>query len=744
MADAGTGTWGNLHLDVSYVPNAAGNYCDVSWAFYLYETGGPNLAFDTTGTINASVSVVSAGTVYSAPFNFDWRPGGLQSQLLASGTTRVYHNSNGTPPASFSVTGSIGATGTSSAGGPSSVTQSVSLPTLKVVPGIPTAVTAARISDTSDTVSWAQSSASNGQPTSNTIRQKVNGGAWSDVVTISPATSANLTCAANQKIIYGVKASNTAGDSAWSADSAPLFTTPAAPTSVVATKSGSDIVITFVDNVAFAEHSHLLEHGVDVAGVITWDGSTLATITAGTLTYTHTAPNPAQKHVYRLKAKNTDVAGLASANVQSNTVQLLTAPNKPAVPATAPFQDKAATFRFTWVHNPVDTTVQTKRQVRYSLDGGSTWTTGAKTTDANQYLDFAGGTWAANVAVTFQVRTKGGYDSGGDGDASYSPWSDSITVTFKTKPATAILSPANASTYVQAALTVGLSFTQAEAATFVSATIELWQAGLLLESINSTTLAGTLFATRVANGGTYTVKATVKDSNGLVSSQVTSTFSVTYTSPVAAVVAVTYLSESGIAQLELTIPAAGGGLAAAVSVTIDRLIDGVSENVVSAYPSAPSLTILDTTPTIAGDNVYKVTTISADGATTVVSLTKTIAEQQWAFMSKGAGYTQIIKFGGAIKPVAIPTVDSALVKASGRRRAIGLYAKTGGLVVTGVGDLITGEGSTPKEIEDFLLITGKGCYRDPSGRRIFGVIEGQVARDTAKFGSVSYSVTETA
>ncbi len=743
MASVNTGTSGLLTIACSIAGSSApGIYTDVAWALYLDERVAQNLSYNGNG-VAANVQITTLGTVWSGSFTFDWRPAGLQSKLIASGVSRVYHNADGTPPASFNVYGYIAYTGSTGASGPTAVADYLALPTLKVLPGTPSAVAGARVSDTSITVSWAQSSATNGQPTSNTIRRKVNGGAWADVVTLSPTTSAAIDAAANQKIIYGVKATNSVGDTAWSADSAPVYTTPAAPTGVVATKVGSDIEVAWTPNVAFVEHQHIVEHGVDVAGVVTWDGSPLAAVTAGTSTYTHAAPNPAQRHVYRISARNTDVGALSSATVLSNVVQLLTAPAKPTVPVPAAFQDKAATFRFAWVHNPVDSSAQTKRQVRYSLDGGSTWTTGAKTASTDPFLDFAGGTWAANVAVTFEVRTKGAYDSGSDGDASYSPWSDPVTVTFKTKPVATITSPANSSTVTTAALTVVLGFSQAEAATFVNATIGLYDGATLLEEIVSTTLAGTLFATRLADGVSYTVKAVIKDSNGLNSAQVSSTFSVDYTEPRPAVVTVTYLPASGIAQIALAIAGAGGGYVAAVSVTVDRVIDGVSENIVTAYPSASSLTFLDTTPTIHGTNLYRVTTISVDGATSVVEATLVTSEDELAFMSKGPGYQQIVSFSLAPGLQAAPTVDSALLKAAGRTRPIGLYSTTGGLVVTGTGDLATGYGSTSAAIEDFLLLAGKGCYRDPSGRRMFGMIAGTVALVDALGGQLAYTVTET-
>lgn len=741
MADANTGSAGTIRIEVSEDQlDAAANTSRVNWAFYLIERVTSNSTYQLNAK-SASVDRVNVGTLWSGTFTFDWRPAGNQTTLIASGSYTHQHAADGS--GSVTIQGNIGDTGTSGAGGPTSVSQALTLTTLTVVPGTPTSVAASRNSDTQISVSWSQSSASNGQPTSNDVEVKVNGGAFGGGVTMSPATSANLAAAANEKREYRVRASNSAGASAWSATSAPVYTTPAAPTNVAASKTGSDVAVSWTPNVAFTEHQHIVEHGVvDSGGAITWDGAALATVASGTSSYTHVAPDPAQKHVYRVRARNTDTGALSSATVQSNTVQLLTAPAKPTVPAPAAFQDKAAVFRLAWVHNPIDASTQTKHQTRYSLDGGSTWTTAAKTASTDQFLDYAANTWAANNAVTFQVRTKGSYDSGSDGDASYSPWSDSVTVTFKTKPVVTITAPAAASTLTQATLTVVLGFSQAESATFVQATIGLYQGTTLLEEIVSTTLAGTLFTTRVADLGSYTVKAVVRDSNGLNSAQVSSTFSVDYTEPVAAVVTVTYLPDSGIAQLNLTIPAAGGGFVAATSVTIDRIIDGVSENIVSDYPSAPQLGVLDTTPTIHGTNLYRVTTRSADGAVTVVEATLVTTEYEWAFMSKGSGYQQIVRFQLAADVQVTPTVDSALVKAAGRRRPIGLYSTTGGLVVSGAGVLAAGYGSEPGEIEALLLVPGKGCYRDPTGRRVFGIIAGSITRTDERVGQLTYTVTE--
>lgn len=741
MADANTGSSGTIRIDVSESgQNAAANTSVINWAFYLIERVTSNSTWRGSG-ISASVDWSGVTTLWSGSFGFDWRPAGNQTTLIASGSFTVTHNPDG--GGSVTIQGNMGSTGTSGAGGPTSVAQSITLTQLTVAPGTPTSVAAVRNSDTRVTVSWAESSASNGKPQTNDLRRQVNNGSWDGFLTISAATSTAISAAANQKLVYSVRGWNSGGGaSAWSASSSPVFTTPAAPTAVAAAKTAAlDIVVSFIPNVAFTEHRHIIVHGIVAGGVTTWDGSPLATLPSGTTSYTHAAPPPSAQHIYKVYAKNTS-GGLASAEVTSNTVQLLTAPNKPTLPALGPNADKGLLFKVPWTHNPVDTTAQTAYEIAFSTNGGASWSSTGKVASTLSSNSFAANSFTAGQGVTFRVRTWGQATSGGSDGTGASPWSDQQTVTFRTRPVATITQPTNSSTYDKSALDVHIGFSQAEGATFVSATIQLFQGTTLLETLVSTTLASTMLNT-VANGSSYSVKATVLDSNGLVSDQVTASFTVSYTLPVPPVFTATYLPDSGIGQLAITIAAPGSGQVAAVTVSVTRAIDGNVETVVDSYPVSSSLTILDMTPTIHGDNVYTVTTKSSAGATAPVSHTLTTAEDEWAFMSTGSGYTEIIQFGGELKPQATPTVDATLVKASGRSRPIGMYATTGGLVVSGTGEVVAGLGSSPEEIEAFLLAPGKGCYRDPTGRRMFGLITGQISRDTWNLGTFTYTVTET-
>lgn len=667
---------------------------------------------------------------------FDFR--GYSSLLLWSGAFTITHDADGSK--SISVAGafseSVAELGNASAGG------TFGLTTLRVTPGTPTSVVGSRVSDTSLGIVWVNNFASNGAPSTNNIQQSVNGGAFVSAGSIAATTSVSVASAANRKTVFQINAQNSTGTSAWSASSNAVYTTPAAPTVVSAAKSGANIVVTWTDNVAFAEHAHKVEAASSADGGATWSAWSALTSAGAGGTYTDTAPDAAKLWKYQVSALNTDVGALQSAPVASNTVQLLAPPNAPSWGAVPAYADKAASLVVPWSHNPVDTTAQKYYEFGYSTNGGSTWSSTGKVTSATSAYTIAANTYAANAAVTIRVRTWGDASTGGSDGAGGSPWSATKLMTFKTRPVVTITNPANASTYTQATLVVALGFSQAEAATFVQATIGLYSGATLLESIDSTTLAGTTFATRVADGGSYSVKATAIDSNGLVTAQVTSSFSVAYTVPVTAGVTVTYLRDSGWAQLDLSIASPGGGEAAAVTVSVARTIDGVTESVADGYTVASTMTFVDTSPTIMGANVYTVTTFSADGATAVATVTLTTAEPYYAFFSTGPGFADWVMFYGNLTFSAAPSRSKALVPTSGRARPIALFGRSGGLVVSGSADLFPDGGSTPQDVEDFILNAGLVCYRDPSGRRIFGTVEGSVDSPSSQLSPFSFTVTE--
>jgi hypothetical protein len=736
---ANTGDAGRVRIviDDQGGKSAAGNYTDVRWWAYWDERTTYN--FSQSGGTPASV-VVNGVTVWSGSFAWNWTPAGLQSVLIASGERRVNHNADGTKTVSASAT--VGNTGTTGGGGGATASTSLALPTLKVIPGVPTKPVLTRISDTQTKLTWTQTSASNGQPTQNLIQESVNNGPWTTLVTINATTTATVATSANEKTRYRVRGQNTAGNSNFSPESDPIYTTPAAPTGVAATKQPNlDIVVNFTANVPYTEHEHEVWHGVDVAGVITWDGAVMATLPSGTTSYTHVAPNAAQKHVYRVRAK---AGALLSGFTQSNVVQLLVAPNAPVVPAMPAFADKAEDLVFSWQHNSVDTTAQTAYEFAYSTDGGTNWTSSGKVVSTTQARTIAGGSHAANVALTTRVRTWGAATTGGSEGTGASPWSALRTVTYKTKPTGTITSPADGGTITDGTLRVDLAFAQPEAATFVKGQIEVYQDGELLETKETTTLLGTTMLSRMANTATYTVSARVQDSNGLWSAWDSNTFNVEYLMPVAPEVTATYVFETGWGQLDMVVPEPGAGEEEAFTISISRTVNGVTEVLYTDYPAASELTFLDTTPSIHGLNIYTITTKSELGAENITTIELETEECRKAFLSKGQGFSTVVVFGANLEVNEALSVASDTVSAAGRTKPIGLYGTETSVVAKVSSFIFEREGfSTIEELRAFLLLPGRACYRDASGRRIYGSVRGSVGYTKTTRGELNFTMTET-
>lgn len=693
-------------------------------------------AASAEATLNVSPTPVS---LFSASgLGYDFRSssgmGGVgATQMLWQGDVVAFHDPDGSKPlyvgASWTGDSNLGST---------SVSLTVNLPKITAVPNVPTAVTAVRVSDTQVTLSWSQANPGHGLPSSNEYQVRVNGGAWSSATSVSPTTSVTVAASANQKLEYQVRGVNAAGASAWSDASAPIYTTPAAPTNVSAVKDADlDIDVSWTPNVAFAEHEHVVEESTD--GGTTWGA--LAVVASGTSTYHHDSPDPGVTHRYRVRARNTS-GGLTSSWVMSSVVQLLSAPNKPTLPVLPGFVAADLDWVLSWTHNPVDTTAQTAFEVQFSTDGGATWpdTTGKTTSTVSTYTVPAD-TYDPADAVTVRVRTWGQATTGGSDSAGGSPWSDPQTVTFKSAPVATVIVPADEDTYGQADLVVQVGFAQAEGASFVQATAVLNDGVSDVETVLSGSQTA-VFSTPVADGGTYTVTVTVLDSNGVRSAPAVSDFTVSYTLPVPAVLVVTYLRAQGVAQLDVTVPEPGVGEAAAVAVTITRTIGGVSETIVSAYPIVDTLTLLDTTPTVRGENLYRVRTISEDGAVNDVTFLLVTEETDWAFLSTGPGFSRAVAFRSNLQVTAEAARSSALVQAAGRKKPIALFGDQESLVITGSASVFAGAGSTPEEIENFIREADLVCYRDPFGRRVFGQVSGSWSSGWSEAAELSYRIVE--
>jgi hypothetical protein len=269
------------------------------------------------------------------------------------------------------------------------------------------------------------------------------------------------------------------------------------------------------------------------------------------------------------------------------------------------------------------------------------------------------------------------------------------------------------------------------------------QGATLLEQLDSNIQVGITLATQGQDGISYTLRARVQDSNGLWSSWSSSTFSIAYLAPVPAGVALSFLPDNGFSQIDLTIPAPGAGQDDATAVTITRTIDGDEEVVVQDYPVASVMTFLDTTPTINGTNTYTITTTSDLGAQTTVTYDLVTAECRRAYLSKGAGFSIVIVFGANLSVSETLGVASDTLEAADRVKPIGLYGVETSVSIKVQSFIFEGFGSTIALIRAFLLTSGKACYRDASGRRVFGSVKGSISYKKATRGTLSFTIIET-
>jgi hypothetical protein len=642
-----------------------------------------------------------------------------------------------------SVTGwfNMAATGTSGMGGPTSVAVTLGLPALKVAPNTPTNLVATRISDTQTKLTWNQTNASNGAPTSVLVQSSVNGGAFTDLVTLSPTTSATVATAPNRKTVYRVRSANSAGTTAF-VTSGPVYTTPGAPTNAVATKgTAQDITVSFTENVDYAEHTHEVWHGVVAGGVTTWDAAAATTLASGVTSWVDSAPDPSDVHVYRVRAVT---GSLPSDYAVTNSVQLLAPPNKPTVNLIPPYVDIATPVTLSWVHNPVDTTPQTALQLVIKVNGVTELDTGKiAITASSTPMDLSA--YAVNDVVSVQLRTWGSATTGGSDGTGGSPWSDLVTFRLKTLPVATITEPTDGSTLNDATLRVTTGFSQAEGATFVKEELQLLQGTDVLETMSSTISVGVTINTLVQNGESYTIQARVQDSNGLWSNWASNDFSVEYLAPVPAGIQVTFLPDTGFGQIDLTIPAPVAGQSEASTVAITRNISGVEEIIVSNYP-VPSddyaLTFLDTTPVVNGTNTYTVTTTSDLGAQSTSTADLVTSECRRAYLSKGSGFASVVVFGGNLSVKETLGVASDTVEAAGRIKPIGLYGTETSVQLKVESFVYTGFGSSMDQLRALLLAPGQACYRDASGRRVFGAVKGGVSYKKADRGDLSFTLTE--
>lgn len=413
--------------------------------------------------------------------------------------------------ARFQVTGGYG-------NGTSNASVGVSVPAITYsAPNAPSNCSATRVSDTQATVTWSNGSTSTTQPrTAVLVERQTDSGSWAQVASLS-ASATNYTdngISADHRYAYRVRSQGNGGTSGYST-SGYIYTTPAAPSSVTASKdSASSVTLSAEGLPAWAE-------GYEISRTADGGGSWSVAGTTDTFPWTD-ASAPAGTIRYRVRSYRGE---LYSAYVESNSITTITPPLAPTVQALPSVVATGSTVTVQWTPNHPDGSAQEQAQVEYTVGSGSPQTATVQGAATSYRLPASATSTAGTVSV--RVRTHGLDDEWG-------AWSAAQTVRVAVPPSASITVPP-----IDGARVGSLPLTvewDASDATGVSS-----QSIALLDSSGSTLYSASLGASErelvldestylLANATDYSLLLTVRGGSSLTTT-VTRSFSMSFAEP---------------------------------------------------------------------------------------------------------------------------------------------------------------------------------------------------------------------
>lgn len=407
---------------------------------------------------------------------------------------------------------------------------SASFTTKPLAPNAPSGLSIVYTADNNIKVSFSLS-VTNDRPVSNVRlvrRDNVN----TTAVALANHSSGTRTitdssAAANRRLDYYVEAVG-AGGTTRSSTYVSTNTTPGKPAKPVADRDGTNVALTLTPLSSWpSQVTHIIIR--DYPGGAT-SPTTVATIAKGT-SYTHVSPNSSVSHNYDY-AGRVGASGLIGAySDKSGVINVLAPPAAPTLQfplgGSVDF-DKAISFKFK--HNPTDSSLVTKAQIRVRPQGGSTWTTPASfavtASDGVVTRSFTATQLglASGVTYEWQASTWGSH-------ATQGVWSSSGVFTTSVRPVGTWDMP---SVWDAPVLVGQWGYYDEEGTDQSKALVELWDnetnTRLGTKTVNGSANTYT-FSNQVANGGSYYVLLTVWDGNSIPSDVDRWDFTVTYTEP---------------------------------------------------------------------------------------------------------------------------------------------------------------------------------------------------------------------
>ena len=188
-----------------------------------------------------------------------------------------------------------------------------------------------------------------------------------------------------------------------------------------------------------------------------------------------------------------------------------------------------------------------------------------------------------------------------------------------------------------------------------------------------------------------------------------------------------------------------GGMESDVATThndIYRRIDG-GPWVPIASQVAKQSTVLDPLPSLNGRSEYRATAVSSLPSSADSNiLEERIAEPGWCYANYGNGFSAFLRIWGNMKLAGAIKREKEFHRYAGRKRRVVTFGEPVDLNLS-IAGRITPDASSLYEWEALEAAGEIICWRDPKGRRTFGVLDGISYTHThPRLVDVSFTVEE--
>lgn len=478
-------------------------------------------------------------------------------------------------------------------------------------------IVATRASDDRTDLSW-QNDAHGARPYSGIyVDRQVDGGSWSLIANISGGSTsfADASTSANHAYRYRVVPYNDAGQPDH-ALSGTVYNTPCAPTfASVARKDATTVTATLSNE---ANTATALEYQSRKMGGSSWGEWGATSSMSGKVASFDVDLGGG---TFQLRARNTRIP-LASDWALSEPVVTICAPAAPTLvsPASSAVVSKTSLkVGFEWMHNALDGSAQTKAELRYSTDGGSTWATVA--VDGDGQSAEVDNSFALNSTVTWCVRTKGAHDD-------FGPWSGNRVFAVKQVPTVVIEQPPEGYVVEEIPIAIELMYSD-PSGELESARMTILDDGgsaVYSEDMGTSTRCDVGASEFVPEDGkAYTIEASVRSSSTLTATA-TRAVTVKFVLPQRADIGVDFDQEQGFAYVTPKL-ADDEGFSQVVRIDLFR-VNG-SERVLIGEDVESGEVVLDRYAPLNVPYSYESVTHSASGSVNKTNVACTFATPWW-------------------------------------------------------------------------------------------------------------------